>query len=299
MCKSVFDVAARALRREFGPTDQLYRDHLGHRVLMDLEGSGEFRVERTTVALQSVVDGRLFEGPSSFSRSLLLSTTETGSVAVAVRTGGPSGKSRTVKLPFEGCGWVTGCSEPFKVDGLHEWAPAPDEFLAVPFFLRVEGTGEAEIVVVLGVEGRLVDSFDISDEAALKHRLWRVQNISKVSELNSSFADGTTFRSSVASHLNSASWTLKVPEGCQGLRLRRTYDRFHGRQRARVLVDGQVVGWWYDPGQDRVHRWAESEFGIQGEFLAGRSEVVITIDPPAGAPLWSIGRMETFAFTPA
>jgi hypothetical protein len=297
MQKSSIDLAARALRHAFGPDDQLYRDHRGHRVLADLEGSGDFRIERTTVSLQIESDGRLFESPGSFAWSLLISTAETGPASVAVRTGRPCGEDRVASLPLSGCGWVVRAEGPFHVDGRHEAAPSPDEFLAVPYFIGVEGAGSVRIVAVPAVEARLLDAFDVDDEAALRSREWRVQNISKVSELASCFPDGTERVGPVASHLNAASWRCPIPEGCLGLRLRRYYDRFHGRQRARVLVDGQVVGWWYDPAQDRSARWAISEFGIPSEFLTDGS-VEITIDPPAGAPLWSVGRIEIYGIVP-
>ena len=83
----------------------------------------------------------------------------------------------------------------------------------------------------------------------------------------------------------------------KGLILRKRFDRFHGRQRARVFVDGQFAGWWYEAGENRIHRWGVTDFGIDGRFTKGKDSVLITIEPPAGVPLWSVSRLDLFALT--
>jgi hypothetical protein len=91
------------------------------------------------------------------------------------------------------------------------------------------------------------------------------------------------------------SFEVELPLSCQGLRLRKTYDRFHGRQRAWVKVNGRRVGMWYAPVEDRGRRWAVAEFGIEPEHLPESGSVRIAIDPPAGTPLWSYSDLEIYA----
>jgi len=98
----------------------------------------------------------------------------------------------------------------------------------------------------------------------------------------------------ILSHLNEASFTVQTPTETEGLILVKIYDRFHGRQRARVLVDGTDTGIWYEPHQDRTHRWAWGYYGIPKEHLKPNETQTITIDPPSGTPLWSVGRIEVW-----
>jgi hypothetical protein len=140
-----------------------------------------------------------------------------------------------------------------------------------------------------------IDRFDVWHEDALKAHGFKVQNMSRLVNLDSCFTDGTRRSALVASHLNAASWIQPVPPDCQGIILRKTYDRFHGRQLARVLVDDMPSGWWYAPLQDRTCRWAVADYGVARELVDGKSSVRIMIDPPAGTPLWSFSTLEVFS----
>ncbi|MBL8087508.1 MAG: hypothetical protein JNM85_05475 [Chthonomonas sp.] len=93
-------------------------------------------------------------------------------------------------------------------------------------------------------------------------------------------------------HLGRLEWVLEVPERCNGLRLARLYDRFHGRQRARVLIDGEEIAWWYEPEEDRIDRWAVSVLDVRC-WLSG--PVNLTLDPPAGATLWDFAALAVWA----
>jgi hypothetical protein len=141
---------------------------------------------------------------------------------------------------------------------------------------------------------REIVGFSIDDVEALKAVEWKVQNISERTGLISKRVDGVVQEGACASHLNAAHFRVGFGRGFGGLLIRKVYDRFHGRQRARVLVDGEVVGMWYEPVEDRVNRWGVGEFWVPGEFVSGRESVVVTIDPPSGTPLWSVGRVEVF-----
>jgi len=285
-------------RFRFFGSDGLYVDHLGRRVVADVEGAGVAWVEVTEAPLYLVRDeGTEASFRTPFTQSLLAHTGGPGDVSVAVMVGRdqPVQSLDVIEAPgkFAGAGWVVRAEGPLIVDERHDFAPAPSEALPVPFF-RI---AEAARLWIVPAETRceMIDRFSIDDTLALKARGWRVQNISKVNLLASRFIDGDSHSGSVASHLNVAAWRVSLPEANDGLLLRKTYDRFHGRQRARVHVDGRFVGWWYEPGQDRLARWAVSDFGIPAEFTTGKSQIEIAIDPPAGAPLWSVGEISIWA----
>lgn len=140
----------------------------------------------------------------------------------------------------------------------------------------------------------LLSELTVNDPSSLKAVRWSVSRASKVTEL-SSLAEGGPFVGPVMSHLNDARFQVTVPKHCQGLLLAKLYDRFHGRQRARVLVNDHPCGIWYCPRQDRAVRWAWDAFGIRPEFIDGPGDLEVAIDPPAGTPLWSVSRLRIYA----
>lgn len=288
----------RALRFAFEGEACLYRDHEGRRVVADVEGAGFFEIETAEPSLTVVRGANEDERfPRSFRDGLLVLCDAPGTVSVAVglgRRAPAEGRAEIVALPFEGQGWVFDADGPIAVDGRHEPAPKPSPRLPAPFFRRVDGLGTATVLRADGPRCEPIDAFDVADADALRRRRWKVQNMSRLNVLASAFADGTTREAAVASHLNAASWRVAVPSGCRGLILRKFYDRFHGRQRVRVFLDDAFAGWWYEAGENRRLRWAVSDFGVPGQLVEGKAEVTVTLDPPAGAALWSVGRMEVF-----
>jgi hypothetical protein len=74
--------------------------------------------------------------------------------------------------------------------------------------------------------------------------------------------------------------------------LRKVYDAFHGRQRARVLIDSEPLGIWFLPVEDRLNRWRVAEFGVP--VPAGKQRLRLTIDPLAGSALWSLSEFQIF-----
>lgn len=282
----------RARRFSFEGDACLYRDHQGRRVLADAEGCGRLVVERAAPGLgtDAAPDGSFRDGVVAFSR-------ESGASAIAMLQGGGrdlpgSGKTLEVASSFLGAGWVVECDGPLTVDAAREPSPAPTPRLPIPFFL--EARGARLRVTPRPFHAVSVDRFSIADADGLKARDFRVQNMSDVEPLASVFSDGGEWVGPVASHLNTASWSAPVPPGAFAIVLRKTYDRFHGRQRARVLLDGEFSGYWYEPEEDRHARWGVSDFCAllpreRGETLR------IGIDPVAGSPLWSVSTVEVLA----
>ncbi len=285
----------KARRFIFSGEDCLYRDHFGRRVVADMEGSGFAWIEKANCPLLVIRDEQSAEGFQwTYESSLTVVALAPGEFSVAMVQPAPPvlAQGASVALPFDGSGWLIESQSAVLPDNRHE----PSFITPLPFFMGLEGSGTAQ-VVKSSTTCSLIDAFDIDDSDALKARRFTVQNMSKLVELDSCFPDGTHRRAMVASHLNKASWFIEVPPDSDGLLLRRIYDRFHGRQRARVFIDGAYAGYWYEPEQDRECRWHVSDYGIAAHFGSGKSVIEIAIDPPPGTPLWSISRMEAYALS--
>ncbi|MGV3615993.1 MAG: hypothetical protein ACO1SV_11720 [Fimbriimonas sp.] len=287
-------------RFRFSGADGLFRDPQGRRVVADVEGIGEWRLEVAEPPLLVVRDEEWTEPfLGRFAKSLSVLALGPGEVQIAVAIGplaARTGTPTTVVGPFAGAGWVLNAEGPLLVDGRREAAPLPSADLPIPFLFGAEAR-EMRILPAL-FRAERVDGWRIDDGVGLRARGWQVQNLSRPVELSSRFPNGDAHSGVVASHLNAASWRCELPADNLGLRLRKTYDRFHGRQRARVFVDGFLAGWWYEPEEDRRSRWHVSDFDLDPALTVGKAEVTITIDPPSGSPLWSVGEMETFAIRP-
>lgn len=288
----------RAIRLQFVGSECLYRDHHGRRVILDVEGSGRYTIPgRHPVEIE--VDGvptQAREG--TFQRSVLAAMRKDGA-AMAYAYVGPtlvlptSGAVEFVGV-YHGAGWVLDSKATVLVDDLPDGEGVNPAY-PTPFFESIQCGAETVVLPDPTTRCDLIDTFSIAEEDGLKARGWKVQNISAITRLSSFDGAGQPLERSVASHLNRASWTAKIPPGNRGLIIRKLYDRFHGRQHARVLIDGEMAGWWYEPGQDRERRWGYSRIGVPAEFTRGKGQVEIAIDPPGGAPLWSIARYDLFA----
>jgi hypothetical protein len=292
----------RLVVERFGGDECLFRDHRGDRVLLDVEGRGTYRVvDASKLALRIEVDGVVSNAPEgSFNEYVQVATPDGGrfeGFAALGRTSAPSGSSLRCSGYFEGAGWLLSAPSIVVLDDRHEAAPDLPHGGWLPFFRSVRSDGDFQVIRAACGPASPIQVLDIGDDRAMKAAGVRVQNMSKVAQLDSAYGDGTLRSGRVASHLNAFQWTLDLPPGCEGLILRRHADRFHGRQRARVLVDGSSVGVWYDPRQDRIRRWFVSDFGVPAEFVAGKERLSLAVDPLAGASLWSVGRIEVFALT--
>ncbi len=299
---SVLSTLENALLFRYSGEERLYTDHHGRRVIVDVEGFGTMRL---VSADSPVLTVRWEEEPQEFvpdfANGSIVLAIGSGEVSVQVLKGRNepiAGGSLRYSGNYFGSGWVIDATEEFVVDDRHHAAPMPSEQFPVAFFRSVKGCGKWSIVPAPSVRCELVDYLAIDDDNGLKAHAFKVQNISAVAVLDSEFGDGTKLSWPVASHLNAASFSVSIPPDNHGLILRKTYDRFHGRQRARVFIDGVFAGWWYEPGEDRRRRWHVSDFGIESCLTHGKSHIQITVEPPAGVALWSISFYEIFALRP-
>lgn len=272
---------------DFAGVDCLYRDHLGRRVLLDEEGVGK------RVILEHSGTITLDPENDEFYDFTTVVSAEPGHFRGLTICGAPcpeNGDWQPASGTVVGCGWVRGSA--VAVDDL----PSQSVDQPRPFFRQASGA--AFEVLALPYEPVLVDSIDVSEQDSLKSHRWQVQNMSAVFDLTSETPDGEIFEGRHASHLNRAHFDFLLPEGAAMAVIRKRYDRFHGRQRARVFVDDQVVGWWYEPSEDRVKRWGWSSYAIPHDFVAGKQSIRVCVDPPSGVPLWSVSLIELWALIP-
>ena len=134
-----------------------------------------------------------------------------------------------------------------------------------------------------GVELQPVFAYRI-DEPGPRH-----QNRSAIRQLSSKLPTGEMHEGPVASFLNRLEFELELPGPVVIARL---YDRFHGRQRCRVLVDGIEQAIWFSPWEDRELRWAIDHVALPN-VAPGRHSLVF--DPSAGYPLWSLSELLVLA----
>lgn len=250
--------------------DALYQDHLGRAVVADAEGPGFFRVIEGDVEIE--VDEVLSDLREGAFRESFSARRRGGTNASACKIEVALGRTEPVNPVFwrvppdvdEFCGWL------LPVDG---WT------MAEPV-ATLEALGEDRIGAPADVRVVSADAFFLRNDEAREAHQWQARNAS-------AFHDIEPFPAPFMSHLNEAQFTMELPPENVGAHLARIYDAFHGRQRCRVFVDDVLAGIWYTPWEDREERVQADYFGLPASLTAGKSSIRITLDPPAGSPLWS------------
>lgn len=196
----------------------------------------------------------------------------------------------------EGVGWLLAenCSVSLNKLGpcIHvpqHWSPLP-----LPFW---DGFQSDCPLAWMPLPWRLERLFDSSHTETRGSRL-SFERASAPESLAVNDAEGTPKGEAFRSVLGRAFFSIDLPAEADYLIMRRTYDAFHGMQRARIFVGGDMAGWWHQPEEDREKRWAQDDLilpvaqGIRGQ------RVEVSLEPPAGSPLFSIARIECWATIP-
>jgi len=71
------------------------------------------------------------------------------------------------------------------------------------------------------------------------------------------------------------------PDNC-GIRLRRRLDQKYGRQGAKVYIDGEYAGFWYEADKNEYLRWYDSDFDIHPALTKGQTKITVLLDITAG-----------------
>ena len=287
-----------ARRFRFEQNHCLYRDHDGNRVLADFEGDGFARVASKVPVLRGLERGCEFA--SDFRDGLLVRSEEPGEVEVVVATGRTQpvyGPIAPIEGPRQFHGWVVS-GDLLQSDGLHRRGIQPSPEFPIPVYRSIDTEGWFGVIEARPDLWESISRWTIEDAIREKGKSFQIQNISRVETLVSSFEDGTPHLAPVASHLNALRFKVEVPGDADAIRIRKVYDRFHGRQRCRVLLDGVSHGIWFPIDEDRDLRWGVTEWGTELISVPHSRSLEIAFDPLAGTPLWSISSVEVWARVP-
>ena len=98
-----------------------------------------------------------------------------------------------------------------------------------------------------------------------------------------SHPEGSLFRSDVREkgriHGSGAiSFVAAVDPNNRGVRLRRRLDQGIARQTAKVFIDDEFVGIWYDPNQNEFLRWCDSDFDIHPKFTRNKDRLQLKLE---------------------
>ncbi|MDX2064216.1 MAG: hypothetical protein SFX74_00590 [Fimbriimonadaceae bacterium] len=279
--------AERRLEFPCAAAEGLYRDRSGRWVIADADGPALAWTESSAAEPIVIPDGQAW---SPTDREVAGSRI----VTLLGRTAMPTGVSTAVDLPYEGAGWIVDALEDVTIDD--DPRPVKAGGLPTPFFRRIGGAGRATVLPA-ETSGRELLRVTADSPGALPE--YAARGVSRVVTTEGRWvADGPIESRPVVSHMNALSFRVEVPPDATGLRIERVYDQFHGRQRARVLINGRFAAWWYDPREDRIARWSASSSGATLLPEDAREPVTITIDPPAGVALWTWCELRVFALSP-
>lgn len=285
-------IPAQARVFTWGERERLYQHTSGARVLADWDGPGRMEVftspEDTWIETEqgaSPVAHSVFE----VGEYAVVYSAQAGPFHAIARSGAEAPEAGWEKssTPLEGAGWVMSGVPGLVVDDKPVSLAAG---VPLPYWRSCRAADKMSVVA--GQPLTLLDRFLISDPDALKERRWTAQNMSDTFPLASRDFLGEMLEGIHAAHLNVARWEMELPFCCSALLIRKIYDQFHGRQRARVMVNGDFAAWWYEPAEDREQRWASSQVVFSSPHLASPGPITLSIDPPSGTALWDVSQYE-------
>jgi hypothetical protein len=110
----------------------------------------------------------------------------------------------------------------------------------------------------------------------------------------------------VAQMTTSSTLTMALDSANAGAYLRRTFNSCVANQRAKVFVDGQPAGTWYNAGVSRKtgfdghdRCWRDDDFPLPKSLTAGKSSVTIRIDNDTlnqPSRIWTASTYQLFSF---
>ena len=123
------------------------------------------------------------------------------------------------------------------------------------------------------------DQLDIGDPRAERQHAYEVEPgsevIALVSRFEGPFGD-TDIRETGRAITRRSRFTMALPRGHEGVRLRRLYDQ-REPQSADVWVDGERAGTWHTASTNPERRWADADYLLPLELTRGKTSVAIEI----------------------
>ncbi len=139
------------------------------------------------------------------------------------------------------------------------------------------------------------DTLDVGDSEDERRHRYRATPSSPPKRLTSQFEgvfDAVDVSDDGRQVTGGSRFSLRALDRAARLRLRRTFDQTN-LQEAEVWVNGRLAGVWYSPAVNPHKRWAESDFLIPVDRVAGRTELDVEIRVRQGP--WSEYRYELWA----
>ena len=279
----------------------LYRDHLGRDVLADYEGTGFLLPTKS--GTQDIEAPGLSRGVfNEYCLVHSINKNPTYFIKIGEFVGKIVKRKRIEGNVICGSGVLMGvesnCDATIWIDGkrTNSGRCRSANELRMPFNSKVH-VKNATALIIANYSNHVwqqTDNINVCEKSSRNEHKLIVQNESEIYQLESEF-DEIAFSGSHRSHLNRMSFGANIITENSGVVIRKTYDRFHGRQRARVLVGCEIAGWWYLPRENREKRWTDADFRIAPELTQGKSQLRIEIDPSAGSPLWNVSSYQVFS----
>jgi hypothetical protein len=98
-------------------------------------------------------------------------------------------------------------------------------------------------------------------------------------------------------HRGHSQFRLALDPAHSGVRLVRRTDYGVPDQRARVRVDGALVGDWFDPGADPSYRWRDSSFALPPASTSGKTAVTVRVEFVSSGIDWNEFRYQAICTT--
>ena len=108
--------------------------------------------------------------------------------------------------------------------------------------------------------------------------------------------DGTPSQDDGRSHGGYSQFSASINSTNVGVVLRRRMDYSVGNQKAAVYVDGSLVGYWYDAGNNAGKSWRDSDFLIPSSFTYGKTSISIKLTYVSGG-WWTEYRYWVYSLT--
>ncbi len=136
------------------------------------------------------------------------------------------------------------------------------------------------------VQSKLTDTLDVGSAASERAHHFAItgQRWSGTSTYQyEGTADTVNRTDSGRAFTGYSQFTMAVAPGNQGVDLRRRFDYGIVGQKAKVLVNGHLVGIWYVAGSNVYHRWGDSDFIIPAAYTRNKSSITVKVVYEAGS----------------
>lgn len=153
------------------------------------------------------------------------------------------------------------------------------------------------------------DSVNMGDADDRARHAYAVGGWSQVVSLQGTYAgrdDGGWFSGSGIAHRGNITFTLSIALENSGVRLARILNLGTADQKARVYVDGELVGTWFNGGSNTTHRASYSYIELPPALTRGKSSMRVGIEyvsaygggPWTGFQYWALSHIYGSAETP-